>query len=162
MESIRIPLTQGKYATIDTDQLDVVLRFRWTAYKHGLVWYARGRRELEYGWHTVSLHHLILAVPSRIHIDHIDRDGLNNTRQNLRVCTHTENMLNRRLFASNSSGYRGVSPNPHGGKPWRAQITDGGTKHMLGTFDTAEDAARAFDVAAREFRGTTAIANFPD
>ena len=92
-------------------------------------------------------------------VDHINQDPLDNRRQNLRLATRSQNAANLGPYANNTSGYKGVDFNR--GK-WRARITQDGVRYFLGTFDTAEDAARAYDQKALELFGEFASLNFSE
>ena len=109
------------------------------------------------------MHHAILGKPSSgLMIDHKDGNGLNNTRANLRVVTRQQNDWNRGFTwntpkKTKTSKFKGVSLKE--GK-WRAQIFFKGKIH-LGTFNTAEEAAKIYDVAACYYFGSFARLNFP-
>ena len=85
-------------------------------------------------------------------VDHIDGDPLNNCLSNLRWCTHAENMRNRKKHRNNTSGHKGVSFHKVSGK-WRAQIKVDGEKNHLGLYDSPEEAAAAYEEAAKEAFG---------
>lgn len=93
-------------------------------------------------------------------VDHINGDKLDNRRENLRLATNAENQFNRDLPAHNTTGYKGVYRNPNGRRQWTAAITVNRKKRHLGSFHTAEDAARAYDAAAQELAGVFARGNF--
>ncbi len=95
-------------------------------------------------------------------IDHIDHDGLNNQRENLRVVTKSENLRNqRKQFRNTSSRFKGVYFCKQTGR-WAAGIKAGARKLRLGRFPTELDAARAYDAAAKEHFGEHACLNFPE
>lgn len=105
--------------------------------------------------HEVKLHRFVLdAAPGTV-IDHEDRDGLNNRRSNLRYVTHRQNAMNRKRYDIKATPYKGVYPS---GRKWRVMI-DG--RHG-GMYDTAEEAAHAYDRHARERFGEFARLNFPN
>jgi hypothetical protein len=161
-QSITIPLTQGKFATVDAADYPLVSDISWCANHRGNAWYAEGGMKGDDGkWHTVKMHRIILNPPPEMDVDHRDGDGLNNRRSNLRICTHRENMGNRRLNANSKSGYKGVMWSAPHGKYLAGIRTDGKFKY-LGVFTDPEDAARAFDAAAIEKYGEFAWLNFPN
>lgn len=90
--------------------------------------------------------HRVLTGEEGEHVDHVNGDGLDNRRKNLRPATRSQNGANRRRPSNNTTGYKGVILRSSG--RWQAQIVVGGGKLSLGQFDTREDAARAYNVAA--------------
>jgi hypothetical protein len=101
-----IQLTQGKQAIVDDEDFELLSQFKWYAMKSGHNVYAArggGKRRME------LLHRLILGVTdSKIEVDHINGDGLDNRRSNLRVATHADNQHNPGTPTNNTSGYKGV------------------------------------------------------
>lgn len=108
------------------------------------------------------MHRQIMGLPqSRTpHVDHRDGNGLNNQRANLRIASVSQNHGNTRKPRSGRNRFKGVTRSTHG-KPWQAQLKIAGHHYFLGRFDTEEEAARAYDVAAREHFGEFALANLP-
>jgi hypothetical protein len=106
---------------------------------------------------TVLLHRLITSAPKGLLVDHVNRDGLDNRRANLRLCNESQNKANRPAPRSNTSGYKGVSKTPSG--RWSAYITVDYRRRALGTFDTAAEAAQAYNAAAIEAWGEFAFLN---
>lgn len=152
-----IPLTQGKVAIVDDDMYDWLSQFKW----HYSAGYAASKdhRLIENRFsNKVYMHRLIMNTPDEMQVDHVDRNGLHNWRENLRNCTHAQNNLNRSK-SSGTSRYKGVSWRKRD-KTWYAQIRKDGSFHWLGDFDTEEDAAIAYNHAALEFFGP--FANFND
>jgi hypothetical protein len=110
-------------------------------------------------YRTLYLHRLILGVNHpKLVVDHIDGNPLNNSRENLRVCTSREN--SRNMGKRTGAKYRGVNYRKDR-KTWRAVIKVDYKFIHLGTFDTAEEAAYAYDQAALRYFGEFARTNFP-
>lgn len=104
-----------------------------------------------------SLHRWLMGEPVGMDIDHINGNGLDNRRANLRVATHSQNMRNQRAQPGRTSRYKGV--NWHG--RWRVRIKTAGRSHHVGCFADEEAAAHAYDNAARTLFGEFAALNFP-
>jgi len=102
-----IPLTQGMTALVDDADYDHLARKKWHAKRRSNTWYAgtNVRDGKRYRW--VSMHRYITDAPKDTVVDHRDSNGLNNTRDNLRVCTQSQNMRNRRGYGR--SQYLGVA-----------------------------------------------------
>lgn len=159
---VEIELTQDKIATIDEDDLPIVVGIRWFAYQTHGNWYARSNPRKPSGLSgLVHMHRLIANAPDKSFVDHEDGNGLNNRRSNLRIATNQQNTWNGRLRSTNTSGYRGVTYKKASQK-WAAQISVEGKRVYLGLFNTPEEAALAFDRAARIHYGEWASLNFPD
>jgi len=108
----------------------------------------------------VYLHRLIMGAPMFRVVDHIDGDGLNNRRSNLRICTRSQNMGNSRAHRDRSGEFKGVYYERDSGR-YVAQICCRHRRTKIGRFPTPLDAARAYDAAAREAFGEFAKTNFP-
>lgn len=112
------------------------------------------------GKNTKFLHRIILNldIGDKLHVDHIDGDSLNNCKSNLRICTHQQNRCNSKISSNNSSGYKGVDFLKNRGV-YRARIKYKYKEHHLGCFDSAWDAAEAYNKAARKYFGEFANLN---
>lgn len=106
----------------------------------------------------VQMHRHLLNAPRNLDVDHIDGNGLNNTRENLRLATKFQNIANSKLNKRNTSGFKGVS---RSGSAWRARINVHGKEISLGAHTTVEKAAKAYDAAARKYFGEFARLNYP-
>ena len=93
----RIPLTRGKFAIVDPEDYDRLSSIRWYANKSPHTWYAvhsltNGKKEKR---KNLYMHHLVIKIPPSMRCDHINHNGLDNRKANLRPVTHTQNVWNR-------------------------------------------------------------------
>lgn len=153
-----IPLTQGKKAIVDAEDWLELSHYRWQATtKGGKTWYAK-RRDIATG-KQISMHRQITGALPGEDVDHLNADGLDNQRSNLRRCSHQENTARRRKLKPSTSAYKGVTK---GGYRWRAQLFPRGKHIDLGYFKDEVEAAKAYDAEARKHYGEFALLNFPD
>lgn len=140
-----IDLTQGKVAYVDDKDMHLVFGKSFCAVRNGKQWYALTKIE---GVSTY-LHHLIVGKPAPgYQVDHIDRDGLNNRRKNLRHVTISLNRYNTDLRVGSTSGYKGVTPTKSR-KKWRASIVVDGKRVHLGYFYDPAEASKVYYAAAQ-------------
>jgi hypothetical protein len=158
-QPIEIPLTQSKTALVDAQDAPKVLRHTWCVQKDGRQFYAvTGFRGNDGTMRLMRLHRFILNPPPKTGVDHIDGDGLNNQRRNLRLATHSQNQHNSRVRSDNKSGFKGVHWSKHARK-WHVQIMVDGRTKFLGLFENKKEAGVAYDAAARELFGAFARTN---
>lgn len=153
-----LAVTSGKkrfvYACVDVEIFDDLSALLWGLSTRGYVFRRRDRV-------NVYLHHIVFGGrPLDGEIDHENRDQLDNRRSNLRLATHAQNASNTAQRKNNQSSYRGVR-RQRGMAAWVAQISVNGVKQYLGQFNTPEEAALAYDEAAKRLRGKFAQLNFP-
>jgi len=106
------------------------------------------------------LHRIIMNPPKGLIVDHINHNGLDNRRSNLRLCTNSQNQMNRTKTRANTSGYKGVRYNKNTGK-YQACITANKRNFYLGTFETAEEAVKAYRKAAKRLHGKFMYKDLP-
>lgn len=160
MTTLSIPLTQDKVALVDESDHAHLSQWKWFALRSHQKWYAARMERVARGKQRhVLMHRYILQAPDEREVDHANGDTLDNRRCNLRLATPSQNRANMPLHKPNPTGYRGVHRRESG--RFRAQISDARQLIRLGTYDTAEEAARAYDAKAREIYGAFAHLNFP-
>jgi hypothetical protein len=159
----KIPLTKGKFAIVDPDDYEHLSKYRWSARKMCNVFYALRKTVSKDGRRTeILMHRCIIKPPPGMLVDHINHNGLDNRKANLRAVTYAQNTWNKRKLNPNcGSKYKGVSWYRRN-KRWSAKIHVNGTSKFLGLFENELDAAKAYDKAARKFYGQFALLNFPD
>ena len=147
-----IPLTQGKFAIVDDEDYDEIARHKW--------YYLNGYAQRHAPRGVTRMHRVIAGTPPGMDTDHINGDGLDNRRSNLRVCTHSQNMANRGRDSTNTSGFKGVTWHKECRK-WLAYTAVNRKMIHIGLFERAEDAARAYDREVVRIFGEFAAPNFP-
>lgn len=141
-----INLTQGKVALVDDEDFEALNQQKWYAHKMGNTFYAERNIPVVGKQTTLRMHWEIMNGKS---IDHIDHDGLNNQRTNLRFCSQSENCMNTRKCENTTSIYKGVCWNKRAGK-WQVYIMINGKRIHLGYFDSETEAAKAYNEKAIE------------
>lgn len=146
------------FALVDFEDAKKVLSIsnKWKVNTDG---YPYCRKGTEPNRVLMLMHRVIMDEPEGM-VDHANRNRLDNRRANLRRATPLQNILNRDWVARNKLGYYGINQQRDG--RFIARITHEGQRLYLGRFGTAEEAARAHDVAARKYHGEFAQLNFPD
>lgn len=157
-----IQLTQGMVALVDDADFDYLNQWKWSLCKIGNNNYAARSKKIPKTRRSVSfrMHRIILDVPKGLYVDHIDGNGLNNQRSNLRICTNQDNARNQPARKNVTSQFKGVGWHKDHNK-WRAYITDMHKAIHIGMFKSEKEAALAYDKRAKELFGEFARLNFP-
>jgi len=155
-----ITTTNGYQIQVDDDDIALVLQYRWYAYI-----LTRGCYAARQVWHPeerknrlVYMHREIMDAQPGQYVDHINHNGFDNRRCNLRICTNVENLRNSPGHRDRASQYKGVSMDRKRGK-YVAMINNGQRAINLGYFDSERDAALAYNDAARKHFGDFAYIN---
>lgn len=154
-DCMRIKLTKGLFVEVDDELFEELNQWKWYAGGHKNYPYATRSEPNSTGDKKIRMHRFIMNPKPHELIDHIDRNTLNNKRQNLRICTTGQNKANSR-GSKNPSGFKGVFKR----KKYVAMIVINGELTYLGSFIKAEDAALAYDKRAIEVFGEFALTNF--
>ena len=151
-----IKLTKGYVTLVDDDDYDYLSQWSWWAHKKDDgTFYAERRYYIGKQQVCVLMHRIIMKTPKGLVVDHIDHNGLNNQKSNLRNCTHKQNMCNRTSFGK--SEYLGVYFYKN---LWHAQLRHNGKIIKLGSSKIEEEAARKYDIGAKIYHGEFANLNF--
>ena len=168
-----IHLTRGKISLIDNEDYEKVNQYKWyaspapgdTFYAKRKIWIPNNGHLTKQGkyikngqYKSISLHRFIINAPYNKEVDHIDGDGLNNRRNNLRLCNHMENMRNVPVRKTSKSGLKGVTWCKQTNK-WRVVIQDNKKYIHVGRFIEIEDAIKAYNNKAKELFGEFAYQN---
>lgn len=140
-----IPLTQGKVALVDDEDFERINQFKWYARKTHNMYYAVHTLPRSQNQRKLYMHAIIIGTPPRKMTDHINGDGLDNRKENLRVVTNRENLQN--LHVKKTSKYPGVRF-VRQSKKWRATIQFKGKQYNLGNYSDELTAATVYAVAS--------------
>jgi hypothetical protein len=161
----RIPLTRGEYALVDPADYSRLSQYKWHIVGARGTFYAvrntgqqRGQKRI-----VVKMHREILKVPDGMFVDHINHNGLDNRRANLRPATQAQNARNRRKGHRDCyhSNYKGLTWYRRE-KRWGVRVMVDSKSKFIGYFENELDAAKAYDKAARKYHGEYASLNFTD
>jgi hypothetical protein len=153
-----IPMVNGFVALVSIEDYEAVARVTW--YK-GTSGYAVNRNNVNGSKKTLRMHRFVMelhgvSIPDGMEVDHINHDRLDNRFENLRLCNRSLNFANKQYASTN---FRGVTVHPSGTKRYQARLHFKGKKYSLGYYETAEEAAAAYNHKAIEIFGEFATLN---
>ena len=143
----QIKMSTGKIVLVDDEDFEELNQYKWCC-MDGYA--ARTSSRKIPGRPVIVMHRIIMNAPKGMMVDHINHNKLDNRKENLRVCTNSENQRNRGIPLNNSSGYKGVSKM---NKKWMAQLHVGNKTIYLGVFPTPELASQAYEDKCKEVYG---------
>jgi len=149
----RISLTQGRFALVDNEDFNWLNQWNWCVNSENMVMRGKtinGRLKM------IVMHRLIMQPPADLQIDHKNGDRLDNRRSNLRICTGSQNCMNRVATTKGTTGYKGVTKIRN---KYRANIKLEGKKIHLGYFNDVKEAALVYNKAAKKYFGEFALLN---
>ncbi len=149
------PLTKRKFGTVDEIDRPIVEKYRWHAANFNGKWYAK--RSFPKG-KTIYLHRVILNALDSLIVDHINGDGLDNRRCNLRLTDKSGNVFHSAPIKNGTSIHKGIYFN-RALKKWHARIRCHGIRYHLGYFKSENEAAQAYNEKALVFFGEFAWLN---
>lgn len=156
-----ILLNQGKVVIVDEADFQLLSQWNWWVDLRGYA-YRTGRKSDGVLWRkNIRMHRQILGLTDPlVFCDHVNHNPLDNRRVNLRACTNSMNVANSRTSADSSTGYKGVRFDKRlKFKPWTARIVFNGREISLGYHPTKEQAALAYNKAAKRLFGEFANLN---
>ena len=140
-----IKLTQGKFALVSDADFNFLSIYKWQAEKHSHTWYAGTSIKIGSKWKRIRMHRMILKPEKKQIIDHINHNGLDNRRENIRITTQSINRKNSRKSPNLTSQFKGVTfSKEKRKKPWVASIKIGNKYKNLGRFETEIQASDAY------------------
>lgn len=150
-----IKLTQGKVAIVDDDTFEELNKFKWHASNEGRTQYAVRtntavtikNKNGKYSYERLRMHRVLMNASTDFFVDHKNGNGLDNRKNNLRLCSRTENARNRGKNSKNSTGYKGVTKRKNG--RYQASIGMNGKSIIIGYYNKVEDAAFAYNIVAK-------------
>lgn len=148
----KIELTKEQFAIVDDGDFEWLNQWKWSCQK-GIKYAARRTNN-----RILLMHRFITNCPEKMEVDHINGNGLDNQRNNLRIVTSHQNHFNHKLFKTNKTGYHGVYMDKKL-KKWGSGISLKGKHKHLGYFEDIKEAASAYNEAAIVYRGKYARLN---
>ncbi len=153
----KIPLTQGKYALVDNEDYEWLNQWKWLARKDKKIYYA----QRSYKNTIILMHREIINVKFDNIVDHINHNGLDNRKENLRECNYQQNRHNSTGNKNVTSVFKGVYWSKRCNK-WACKIRKGEKNTHLGYYFNDVNAAKMYDYMADKLFGDFAYLNFPN
>jgi len=149
----QIELTNGKMVLVDDEDYNYLVTFGNWRQSERYAACSKGKKT------TILMHRLLMNPPQNMDIDHLDDNGLNNQKSNLRICTRSQNLQRNTKNGNTSSRFKGVCWDKKN-KKWKVHIKTNGRQLHLGRFASEIEAAKRYDKAAHALYGEHADTNF--
>lgn len=151
----KIELARGGYTLVDDEDYEYLNQFSWHSTSKG---YVMGGGKIDGEQVRLSMHRLIMNTPKGMQTDHINHDKLDNRKGNLRICTNSQNNMNKKPRIDYTSKFKGVHWCKKA-KKYKVQLKAEGVNLYFGSYDIEEDAAKAYNKAALKHFGEFAYLN---
>jgi AP2 domain. len=159
----RIDMNQGIKVKVDDEDYEFLNQWKWhKCGKYAVRIALKSERKSDGKQFNIFMHREIMNTPIGMDTDHINGEGFDNRKANLRIVTRSQNLMNRAILKNNKTGHKGVfldNRNRRKYKIWQATISFNKKRLELGHFYTKEDAIHAYDEAAKKFHGEFAYKN---
>lgn len=150
--TLKSPKYGVKEVLIDDEDYDKIKGYIWHIYKRPYTFYCGTFYKIDGKQKTIDLHRFLTNCPKGFDVDHINRDGLDNRRSNLRICTRSQNIQNQKIHKDNRYGARGLYWDKSR-KKWQVRICINYKTIHIGRFENKEDAINAYNEAAKKYHG---------
>ena len=156
-----IPLTQGKFSKVDPEDYESLMKHKWSARKSPHTYYAIRSIQKRNKQISELIHRVVTNAPKGMFVDHINRDGLDNRKANLRLVTARQNIWNsERGKYMGKSRFKGLTWVPST-KKWQVVLHVNNKRISFGYYKNEAEAARVSNKAAKKYQGQFAVLNFP-
>ena len=147
---------KGMVAFVDDEDYSVVSKYKWylSGGGYAITNFWKGRKN---HFH-LTIHRLVSGLRPGVLCDHINQNKLDNRKINLRPCNASKNRMNTGVRADNTSGYKGIYWNTEA-RIWKAQVQVNGKRKCVGRFNSAKEAAAAYNESAKKYYGEFAYLN---
>lgn len=147
-----IPITQNKSTIVDDEDYVFLSQYKWRAIKSQNHYYVgkSEKRKRDKPRKLTLMHRLIMCSRDGEQVDHINGDSLDNQKHNLRLCTQGQNLFNKNKYKNNKTGFKGISVR---GKKWRVQVQANKKQHIVGHFNTINEAIAAYNAVSKKIHG---------
>jgi hypothetical protein len=150
-----IKLKNGLTVLVDDEDYPILSQWNWCCVSNNKK-YVKTNFSENGKQKPVYMHRFIMQAPKGMDVDHINGNPLDNRKENLRVCTHSENKRNTKKFKNNTTGYKGVSIKKD---KFQVKISHDYKQVHIGLFNTVEEAVKAYNEAALKYHGEFARLN---